>query len=219
MLEQRTIFTGDLVGSRDKRWRREESGYVCPVCRCMYVCVCVFVCVCLCVFVRDREIRLCPARGEDPLPSEMSRRRRLILSIYRGRSLTQLFIRRECRLCSRGILLATMRRGRPERRAGRGTQIERGLEGWGRCATGLNSLTAFQPRAETRLFGPSVSWLGWSSWPDPACEISFPNISQLTLSLENGENLGCLCIMRIIFVLTHWRTWLVSHLVGVCLIL
>lgn len=42
------------------------------------------------------------ARGEDLLPSEMSRSRRLILSIYRGSNLTQLFIRWEYRLCSRG---------------------------------------------------------------------------------------------------------------------
>jgi hypothetical protein len=71
------------------------------------------------------------ARG-DLLRSEMSRSRRLILSIYRGSSLTQLFIRRECRLRSRGGALslsparsqartrgeATGRRRRKRRRGG-----------------------------------------------------------------------------------------------------
>lgn len=53
----------------------------------------------------DRSRERLSARGEDLLPSEMSRSRRLILSIYRGSSLTQLFIRRECRLYSRGCAL------------------------------------------------------------------------------------------------------------------
>lgn len=37
----------------------------------------------------------------------MSRSRRLILSIYRGSSLTQLFIRRECRLCSSLVVFSS----------------------------------------------------------------------------------------------------------------
>jgi len=74
------------------------------------------------------------ARG-DLLRSEMSRSRRLILSIYRGSSLTQLFIRRECRLRSRGGALSlsparSQARTRGEATGRRRRKRRRG--GWGR---------------------------------------------------------------------------------------
>lgn len=99
---------------------------------------------------KGRERERVSARGEDLLPSEMSRSRRLILSIYRGSGLTQLFIRRECRLCFRGVLLSFV-----------ACACERGLEEerwpgdrWdGRrkdCATRLDSLTTFAARTRPR---------------------------------------------------------------------